>query len=43
MSEPGEREGDAPPFASWRALYTLVIAALIAIIVLLAWLTRALS
>lgn len=43
MSESAGPQDEPPPFATWRALYGLVIGTLVVIILLLAWLTRALS
>lgn len=39
----GDGAEEPPPVGSWRALYALVIGALLVVILVLAWLTRALS
>ena len=43
VSETARGPDEPPPIATWPALYALVIGALVVIILLLAWLTRALS
>ena len=43
MNDPAKAPEEPPPFASWPVLYGLVISALLAIILILAWLTGALT
>ena len=43
MNDRAQAPQEPPPFASWPLLYGLVIAALVLIILLLAWLTRTLA
>lgn len=43
MNEPAKAPEEPPPFATWPALYGLVIGTLVLVILLLAWLTKALS
>jgi hypothetical protein len=39
VNDPAKAPEEPPPFASWPVLYGLVIAALLVVILLLAWLT----